>query len=328
MIPGMRRKTQIAVAVMLLLFALGSANSEEGVFDLEGDLIVFHAGSLSVPFREISQEFEKIHPGVDVLCEAAGSRSCARKVTDLGRPCDVLASADYTVIDTLLIPQHADWNLKFASNEMVIAFRNESRFSKLARHDKWPELLLDDSISFGRSDPNCDPCGYRTVMAIKLAEKQYGLPGFSDRLLAKDKRYIRPKETDLLALLEVGELDCFFIYRSVAQQHGLGFLKLPDEINLKSEKLAGLYRGVSVSISGRSPGEYITKVGEPMVYGVTVPKNSPNPKAAIAFVSFLLDSERGMAIMKKNGQPSLVPAPTDSYGRLPVELRSFGSKDD
>ena len=50
-------------------------------------------------------------------------------------------------------------------------------------------------------------------------------------------KYIRPKETDLLALLEAGEIDYLFIYRSVAGQHGLKMILLDDEINLKSSAL-------------------------------------------------------------------------------------------
>jgi len=69
-----------------------------------GRLIVFHAGSLSIPFKEMGEAFTKKYPGVKIQREAAGSRTCARKITDLKRPCDVMASADYTVIQNLLLP--------------------------------------------------------------------------------------------------------------------------------------------------------------------------------------------------------------------------------
>ena len=58
-------------------------------------LVIFHAGSLSVPFAQISELFEQEYPGIVVRAEAAGSRQCARKICDLGRQCDVIASADY-----------------------------------------------------------------------------------------------------------------------------------------------------------------------------------------------------------------------------------------
>ena len=72
---------------------------------ISGDLIIFHAGSLSVPLKEIAARFRVFHPEVNILLESAGSVASARKITDLNRPCDILASSDYGVIGmTLLLP--------------------------------------------------------------------------------------------------------------------------------------------------------------------------------------------------------------------------------
>jgi molybdate/tungstate transport system substrate-binding protein len=286
-------------------------------------LIIFHAGSLAVPFKQICEEFNKRHPDVKIILEASGSRVCARKIADLHRPCDVLASADYTVIDTLLIPEYAEWNIKFAANEMVIAFRKDSRRADQINKDNWQDILPGKDITFGRSDPNADPCGYRAVLTITLAEKFYKRPGLADKMLAKDQRYIRPKEVDLLALLEVGELDYIFIYRSVAEQHKLRYILLPDKINLKKTQLRDLYRTASVKITGNTPGTFITKSGEPIVYGVTIPKNAPNRELAMVFLTFLLDADKGGAILEKNGQTSVVPSPTDTFSSLPESLKTF-----
>jgi len=72
---------------------------------LSGDLIIFHAGSLSMPFKAIADTFMRIHPNVKILAEASGSIDAARKITELDRDCDIMASADYSVIDNLLIPE-------------------------------------------------------------------------------------------------------------------------------------------------------------------------------------------------------------------------------
>lgn len=286
-------------------------------------LIVFHAGSLSVPLRKISNGFMEENPGVHVLLEAAGSRSCARKISDLGRECDVMASADYTVIDNLLIPDHASWNIKFASNEMAIVFTEDSKSHDEIDDVNWTEILLDPGVAFGRSDPDADPCGYRAVLTMKLAEKYYGKGGLAACLLEKDRRFIRPKETDLLALLETGTVDYIFLYRSVAQQHGLPFLILPDGINLKDQEFSDIYASVSVEISGKKPGEKIVKRGAPMVYGITVPSNSPSPELALNFVDFILDPDRGMKIMEEAGQPSMIPSPTETYEAIPAQLKKY-----
>jgi len=287
---------------------------------VSGDLVVFHAGSLSVPLRQVSAEFVKVYPGVKVKAEAAGSRDCARKISDLDRQCDVMASADYTVVENLLMPEHADFNIRFATNEMAIAYTPESKQANEITDKNWHEILLADSVVFGRADPNRDPCGYRSVMTIQLAEKYFKSPGLAEKLMNKESTAIRPKETDLLALLEVGEIDYLFIYRSVAEQHKLKMVLLPDEVNLKSPALAELYKTTTIKVTGKRPGEFITKKGGAMVYSVTIPKNAPNRAAAEAYVAFLL-GEKGKAIMEANGQPSPRPAKTDGFEKLPDILK-------
>jgi len=306
---------------------VGTPNRSDGISNsLSGDLIIFHAGSLSVPMKEITAAFTNENPGVNVMLEAAGSVECARKITELKKPCDIMASADYTIIDKLLIPKFADWNIRFASNEMAIVFTEKSRRSNEINQDNWYRIMLDQNIQIGRADPNSDPCGYRAVLVSKLAEKYYKKSTLADQLLIKNKNNIRPKETDLIALLETGNVDYIFLYRSVAEQHHLSYILLPDEINLKNPTYFTLYQSVSVEINGKTPTEKITQKGEPMVYGITIPKEAPNKLVATAFLKFLLTQDKGMEIMELLGQPSVVPSATESYDRLPEELKPFASE--
>lgn len=321
--PGLTLFRIVALLFSAYLLMTTTLQASEGQAEIKGELMVFHAGSLAVPFREVARAFNQQYPNVRVLLEAAGSRASARKISDLNRAADVFGSADYSVIDSLLIPQHASWNIRFAANEMVIAYTDHSRRAEVINSDNWYEILLEEAVAYGRSDPNADPCGYRTVLSAHLAEIHYAKTGLAQQLFTKDQRYIRPKETDLLALLEVGEIDYVFIYRSVAAQHGLKWVSLPEQINLKSPAMTSFYQQVSVEISGKTPGSLITKHGAPMVYGVTIPKNAPNPDAAVAFVTFLLEADKGMAIMKQNGQPSLVPTISNSYADIPQPLKRF-----
>jgi len=60
-----------------------------------------------------------------------------------------------------------------------------------------------------------------------------------------------------------------------------------------------------------------------MVYGVTMLRDAPNKAAAMAFLQFLLSKEKGMKIMEKNGQPSVVPMATPGYDKVPKELKGF-----
>lgn len=286
------------------------------------ELVIFHAGSLTVPFEKIIDGFKRENPGVEVLKEIAGSRECARKISELNKPCDVFASADYLVIDQLLIPNFADWNLKFATNEMTITYNPKSKRAKEINQKNWFQILLDEKVNTGRADPNSDPCGYRTVLTLKLADLYYKKE-LAQKILSKDNEYIRPKEVDLLALLEAGEVDYIFLYRSVAEQHGLKYLVLPDEINLKKAELEDYYKKVFVELSGKKPGEKITQTGASMVYGVTIPKNAANPEMAKKFVEYLLNKNKGLKVVQEMGQPVVVPSRCDNYDKLPKELKQF-----
>ncbi len=306
----------LAVAATVFCGCRGEDNSEPE------QLVIFHAGSLSVPLKEVSAQFMKANPHITVLAEAAGSRDCARKISDLDRQCDVMASADYTVVANLLMPEHADFNIRLATNEMAIAYTEESKHADNITAENWTDILLGDDVVFGRADPNRDPCGYRSVMTVQLAAKKLNRPDLAAKMLGKENQQIRPKETDLLSLLEAGEIDYLFIYRSVAQQHKLKTLLLSDEVNLKDPARADLYKTATIEITGKKPGQMITKKGQAMVYSVTIPKNAPNRKAAEAYVAFLL-SDKGKAIMEANGQPSPRPAITDGFENLPESLKPF-----
>ena len=304
----------------LLLISMISCKKNDTQIS-KNELVIFHAGSLSVPFREVSAEFNKLYPDVDIKAEAAGSRACARKICDLKKECDVMASADYKVVSSLLMQDYADYNIRFATNEMVIAYTEKSKYNHLIKTDNWYEILLKEDVALGRSDPDLDPCGYRTLILFQLAEKYHGISGLAGELQQKDE-HIRPKETDLLALLEAGEIDYLFIYRSVAAQHGLNILLLPDQINLKSESFSEFYNTASVKLSGKEPGQFITRKGESMVYSVTIPKTVQNLEIAEKWISFLLSKE-GREIMKKNGQSCIIPAKTDGFSILPDSLKEL-----
>ncbi len=287
------------------------------------EMLILHAGSLSVPFKHMAGAFMEKYPEVSVRLESAGSRTCARKITELNSPADVFASADSAVIRHLLKPRYADFCIDFATNEMVIMYTPKSRYADTISVQNWPDILLDPRVEYGHSNPDADPCGYRTLLCWQLAEKYYSRPGLYKTLIAsRPLKNIRPKEVDLLVLLETRELDYIFIYRSVAEQHGGPFLILPDEINLRSDELSEHYSQVSLELNGGRPEERIIRKGAPMVYGITIPKSAVSPEWAARFVVFVLGPE-GRRIMEANNQPEIVPARVDNFEALPLIVRPF-----
>jgi len=310
-----------ALLLSFLLVALGCRGPERPA--KSNKLIIFHAGSLTKPFHEIAKAFESENPDIKVLLEAAGSRECARKISELNKPCDLIATSDYAVIETLLIPDYAEWQIAFAGNEMCIAFNSSSRMKNKINSDNWFEVLMNDSVYFGRSDPESDPCGYRTVIMFDLAEKHYRTEGLANHLKQKDPEFIRPKEVDMLALLESHAIDYMFIYSSVAKQHKLNFIELPDEINLSNPAFTEFYATASIELSGKSKDDKIIQKGEPMIYGISILKNTPNKDLAEKFLTFLLTSEKGMNIMEQNGQQAIIDSNSKYMEKFPSEIKKL-----
>ena len=219
---------------------------------------------------------------------------CARKITDLRRPCDIFASADYAVIDRLIIPKYASENHLLAGNEMTLVYTPTSRFATEINTNNWKEIILRPEVYIGRSDPDADPCGYRTLLTLQLA-------GCEQQVKAKKNQFQRPKEVDLLALLESGSVDYIFLYKSVAIQHGLPYVSLSDSVNLSKAALAQHYATAGLYVRGNTPSDSLYMEGAPMVYSYVVLNDAPNPKVAKAFADFMSDPRGGLAIMKEMG---------------------------
>ncbi len=288
-------------------------------------LKIIHAGSVSVPIHEIVDSFRALHPDIVIETEAWGSKAGARRVADLNQSCDVFVSADDKVIRDILIPEHASWSISFAGNEMALVYTSKSKYSGEINNQNWIEILLRNDVVYSRSDPDSDPCGSRAVLCMKLAEKHYKQQGLAEKLLSRHTQHIRPKETDLIALLEKNVIDYIFLYKSVAMQHGLLFVELPDEVNLRKPALDSLYGEVWVEVAGKTPQQRVIEYGSAMVYGVTIPKSSQNTNLAEEFVAFFLDPDKGQKIFEKHGQHSLVPSPSIYYENIPKQLQKFAT---
>ncbi len=323
----MMRLNKMLGAMVVFFFLVSAVLPCSVGAEPQGKLVMFHAGSLTVPFATMEKVFEAKYPGVDLQREPSGSSKAARKVSDLKKPCDIMASADYKVIDKLLIPQYADWNIRFATNQLVLCYTDKSKYAGEVTADNWYKILARKEVVWGHSDPNLDPCGYRSLMVLQLAEKYYKVQGLYDKLIAnRPMENVRPKSVELVSLLQTGNMDYAWEYLSVAVQHGLKFVILPDQINLGNYKYDTLYAGAVVRVTGKKPGTFMEIKGKSCTYGVTLIKDAPNKEAAVAFLTYMLDPAGGLKVLKDMGQPPFVPCrvPTEEMKtKLPEELKSL-----
>lgn len=290
-------------------------------------LTIFHAGSLTVPFAKIEKDFEAKYPDIDVQREVGGSTKMARMISEVGKPADIMASADYKVIDNNLIPKFANFNIRFATNQLVLCYTDQSKYSDTINKDNWHDILQKKGVNWGHSDPNLDPCGYRSLMVLQLAETFYNIDGLYQKIVDnRPKRNIRPKAVELVNLLKTGNMDYAWEYLSVAIQHNLKFIKMDEHINLGNYKYDDFYKQAKVKVTGKKPGAWITKKGKSCTYGVTMIKDAPNPEAAKLFLAFLLSPDHGLKTLKIMGQPPFIPCrvPTQKMADfIPSDFASF-----
>jgi molybdate/tungstate transport system substrate-binding protein len=205
----------------------------------EADALV--AGSLLRVAREV--------PGAAV--EAHGSAAARRLVlNDLRRP-DAVALADPRLFEGI-----TERATLFATNALVLAYDRELAHAEAIERD-WKRAIESEGIAIGRTDPELDPLGYRTVMGLRLAERTTEID--AQRVLEKSR--ILP-ETELLSVLDGGSLDAAFAYRSMAVERGLAYRPLPARIDFSDPARAEEYASVTYDLGGGSI------VGAPIRYGV------------------------------------------------------------
>lgn len=286
----------------LLAVALAACSSDARV---EGPLVVYNAGSLARPLRAALDTFAR-REGVVVEQESAGSLESARKLTELGKIPDLIALADAEVFPGYLMPVHVERYVRFARNRMVLAYTARSAHAGEITSANWWEVLQRPGVEVGRSDPELDPNGYRTLMVWQLAERATGERGLAAHLEATaPPRNVRPKEADLIGLLEAGEFDYIWSYESIARSLGFRWVMLGDSMDLAAPALAEFYANAQVTVRGASataPG--VTFIGQPIVYAFAVPLGASHRALGLRFAAFLL-SDEGRAILRREGLDAL-----------------------
>jgi molybdate/tungstate transport system substrate-binding protein len=313
----------LAVIFVLVTLAAGCTSTTKEKVPLK----VYCAGSLVIPFEEAENEFESLHPDVDVQLEPHGSIQVIRQITDLHRPGDVVAVADESLIPDLMYRKaggdgrnYTDWYLTFGENEMVVAFTNKSRYSSEITEENWYLILSRPDVKVGLSNPMLDAAGYRALMVVKLAESKYPSnklfgtvfgdhfdPPLQVRKVgpvttiilpeilrpSDDHVVVRDGSIFLLSLLETGGIDYAFEYRSVAEGKNLQWISLPPSINLGSKEYAKNYRNVNVILGFQRFSSIGTeRVGLPIVYAVTIPYSAAHPEIAKEFVDYISSESR------------------------------------
>ena len=238
----------------------GVAGCLDGATGESATVAILSAGSLQHALET------GLKPMVDVPVEieSRGSATVARMVADGQRDPDILTVADTALFDAPLSPE---WYSVFTSNAIVLAYNPETdggqRLASIDA-DRWYEPLLEGTVSFGRTDPDQDPLGYRALFMLELASEYYGTtPNLQEQLLHQEQIY---PEQGLISQFETGSIDAAIAYRNMAVERDYEYIELPNQIDLSDPAYTEQwYETVSYELPS---GQVIQ--GGPIKYGSTI----------------------------------------------------------
>jgi ABC-type molybdate transport system substrate-binding protein len=219
--------------------------------------------------------FNSVHSEVQAVVRFGGSVDCIRRMR-AGEPCDVLISADDTLLASMVFPKYAGGYCVFAGNQMaLISLSNSKRIDSA----NWIQQLTDPDTRFGHFSPTRDPGGYRAVMTCMLSDSVQ--PGLAKTLLEHPGRVVitgpgRPP------------VDFMFTYASGPISKGHDFASLPVEMNLSDPALNDHYATAFVDLDG--DGTNVVR-GSAIAHGLAIPYSAQQAGAAAKFVDLFLQTD-------------------------------------
>ncbi|GAB3328921.1 extracellular solute-binding protein [Haloplanus salinarum] len=149
---------------------------------------------------------------------------------------DIVSVADVALFEEPLSPS---WYSLFTSNSVVIAYNPDTDGGERladAGTERWYEPMVNGNVNIGRTDPDQDPLGYRTLFMLELASRYYDdASRLGEQILQQEQIY---PETSLISQFETGSIDAAIAYRNMAVERDYEYIELPDQINLSNPRYA------------------------------------------------------------------------------------------
>jgi molybdate/tungstate transport system substrate-binding protein len=265
----MKRRALLAAVLCAVLptFPARAASS--------GSVSVAYAGSLVATMEGPLKAALRARTGLDFAGEAKGSRALANLIASGLRSPDVFISADPSLIARLNASQPlVRGYVVFGSARMVVAYSAKSPhralFAQVAAGKRSIlDVLADPLVRVGRTDPQLDPKGARTIRVLGLLGRHFHNAAQARSVLRKAEMF---PEEDLAVRVESGEIDAGFFYSTEIPGRDLHAIELPQDANL----------------------------GQDIAYALALMRGAPHPQAARTFAQFVLHGP-GRGILEKAG---------------------------
>ncbi len=255
----------------------------------KGGVAVLFAGSLEAYMEDALGPAFSEADGYTFEGFGGGSTELASEIKGKVRRADVFVSAS-AAADALLEGaangNWVSWYTTFAASPLELAYNPQSKFGgELRRGVPWYKVLTQPGIRVGRTDPKLDPKGVLTVEAVDNAAHK-----LHDAALARALGGFEVfPETALVGRLQAGQLDAGFFYAVEAKAAKLATVKL-------------------------------TPVYKYADYTATVLNQAPDLAAAVAFVRYLLSTQRANGL-QQNGLNPMKPRFSGDASAVPSALR-------
>jgi molybdate/tungstate transport system substrate-binding protein len=240
---------------------------------------VLYAGSLVRTMEGPLASSLHERTGLTFSGEGKGSRALAHLITAGLRSPDVFMSAEPQLLNGISARYYI-----FGSARMLVGYAPNSPHRALfeqaaSGRRSILDVLAQSDVRVGRTDPQLDPKGARTVRVLQLLGAHFHAGAEANGVL--EKAGVFPEE-DLAVRVESGDLDAGFFYSTELTGRGLRAVELPNDSNLSSD----------------------------INYAVGIVKGAPNPRGAQTFLDFVLHGD-GKRILESAGlryfaQPRIV----------------------
>ena len=283
------RKLLLSGIVLTGLLFTGAASADEGKVE------VLYAGSLvNLMERSVGPAFEK-ETGLHFQGYAAGSNLIANQIKGKLRRGDVFISASPTVNSGLMGAangDHVSWYVTFAESPLMIGYNPQSRFAAQFKSKRWDQVLQEQGIRIGRTDPKLDPKGAFTVDMMNKAAELYHEPDLVQKTLGApdNPAQVLPEET-LVGRLQSGQLDAGFFYSTETSDLKIPAIQPAPELKAKAS------------------------------YTLTILNDAPNSTGAARFADFLM-SEKGRELLKQHGVDVVKPTVEGNVQSIPPSVQA------
>ncbi len=318
----------LGLSLLTLLFTSCEENKKKDMHDesASGSVRIAYPEQMTETMDAIVSGFNEDFPLIKVDKKVLSGVDAMRAIAQKKDSCDVLIYDDYKLIELFLIPDLTKWTVKFARDEIVIAYNDASLYKDEMNLSNWYETLLKPDVSFGRIDPHDKSCGYRTVSSFKLAAKHYNDPDLTYDLMSKNDEQVFKNIDALANALSEKKIDYAIMYKSMATVNNFKFFEIPKIMNLNHPDLFSYYSEVNVLVLDKDSLQKYPMQGAPVIYGLSITENTHNMNNSLIFSEYFLSKDKGITIISESGITPMIPSRSFYYKILPESLKKFNKE--